>query len=202
MIEFILIFFVLLIAVTCVGISILLIHQDKEIRRLKPALEEQTKQAQNNTKELEKFYLEKKQLQVQKDNEIAEVQAKLQDERSVTALAVKNSEMVKIQLKQQQEETFKIKLEIQKLSEQLQRSNESRLIEVQSERQKWAELVKGKENTLQKMGTEVSSIESVMDTLSLISKEMHRRLDEHYTKMRLLDEKSQENLELMAQLEH
>jgi len=212
MLTTVFIFFPIFITIIGVGISALLIYQDKEIRRQKAIIDEQKALYQNNTKELEKFYQEKKKLEKDKDDEIAKMESLLQDERDVSALAARSSEMLKSQLKQQQEglvkykqqqdELVKLKSEAQKLSEQLQKANEARLVEVQNEKQKWTETLQSKETTLQKLGSEASSMESVMDTLALISKEMHRRLDEHYSKMRLLDEKAQENLELMAQLEH
>ena len=212
MLTTVFIFFPIFMTIIGVGISALLIYQDKEIRRQKAVIDEQKALYQNNTKELEKFYQEKKKLEKDKDDEIAKMESLLQDERDVSALAARSSEMLKSQLKQQQEglvkykqqqdELVKLKSEAQKLSEQLQKANEARLVEVQNEKQKWTETLQSKETTLQKLGSEASSMESVMDTLALISKEMHRRLDEHYSKMRLLDEKAQENLELMAQLEH
>ena len=212
MLTTVFIFFPIFITIIGVGISALLIYQDKEIRRQKAVIDEQKALYQNNTKELEKFYQEKKKLEKDKDDEIAKMESLLQDERDGSILAARSSEMLKSQLKQQQEELVKykqqqdefvkLKSEAQKLSEQLQKANEARLVEVQNEKQKWTETLQSKETTLQKLGSEASSMESVMDTLALISKEMHRRLDEHYSKMRLLDEKAQENLELMAQLEH
>ena len=212
MLTTVFIFFPIFMTIIGVGISALLIYQDKEIRRQKAVIDEQKALYQNNTKELEKFYQEKKKLEKDKDDEIAKMESLLQDERDGSILAARSSEMLKSQLKQQQEELVKykqqqdefvkLKSEAQKLSEQLQKANEARLVEVQNEKQKWTETLQSKETTLQKLGSEASSMESVMDTLALISKEMHRRLDEHYSKMRLLDEKAQENLELMAQLEH
>ena len=220
MLTTIFIIYLIFVSLIVIGISFLLIQQDKEIRRLKSVIKEQSEHSQDNTKELEKFYAEKKQLQTDKDSEIAEIQARLDDERSITALAVKNSENVKLQLKQiqedkdnkiveirlqlrvQHEELIKLKSEAHQLSEELQKANETRLMEVQKEAQKWTDVLDAKEIILQKFGSEATSMESVMDTLALISKEMHRRLDEHYSKMKLLDEKTQENLELMAQLEH
>jgi len=224
---YIFIFFIIFIAVVAIGISFLLITLDKENRRMKGTIDGQKAKFQNNAQELEKFYAEKKQILKDKDDAVATIEALLQDERNISAMAVRNSEMAKSQLRQQQEEISKsksqidqlnqqllqanetrveeiskLRLEIQRLSAQLQQANETRLIEVQKEAQKWTETLQSKEITLQKLGAEASSIESVMDTLGLISKEMNRRLDEHYSKMKLLDEKAQENLELMAQLEH
>jgi len=202
MLTTVFIFFPIFMTIIGVGISALLIYQDKEIRRQKAIIDEQKALYQNNTKELEKFYQEKKKLEKDKDDEIAKMESLLQDERDVSILAARSSEMLKVQLKQQHEELVKLKSDIQNLSEQLQKANETRLVEVQNEKQKWTDTLQSKETTLQKLGSEASSMESVMDTLALISKEMHRRLDEHYAKMRLLDEKAEENLELMAQLEH
>ena len=201
MLTTVFIFFPIFMTIIGIGVSALLIFQDKEMRRMKAVIDEQKAQYQNNTHELEKFYQEKKKLEKDKDDEIAKMESLLQDERDVSALATRSSEMLKPQLKQQHEELVKLKSDIQQLSEQLQKANEARLVEVQNEKQKWTETLQSKETTLQKLGSEASSMESVMDTLALISKEMHRRLDEHYSKMRLLDEKAQENLELMAQLE-
>jgi len=230
MLMTIFILYFIFVAVVGVFISFLLIKQDLEIRRQKAIIDENASRSQNNTKELEKFYVEKKQLQADMDNEIAAIEAKLEDERNVAAMAVKSSEMLKVQLKeqnenslqlqthlkeqqedylrlkaqsrQQQEDLLKLKTEIQKLDEQLQHANETRLIEVRNESQKWAEILQSKESTLQKLGSETSSMESVMDSLALISKEMNRRLEDYSSKVKLLDEKAQENLELMAQLEH
>ena len=221
----------LFVAIIGVGVSVLLIRQDSEIRRLRRALEDQTAQAQNNTKQLEKFYQEKKQFMDEKNDEMSKFEARLQDERDIAALAVKNSEIIKTQLKQQQEEFAKLqaeaqrlfeqvqqaneskltevqnekqksRTEIQKLTEELQQANESRLIEVTNEKQKWADVLQSKDETLQKLGSEATSMESVLDTLGLISKEMDRRLQDHCSKIKLLEEKKQENLQLLAQLEN
>jgi len=202
MLTTVFIFFPIFMTIIGIGVSALLIFQDKEMRRMKAVIDEQKAQYQNNTTALEKFYQEKKKLEKDKDDEIAKMESLLQDERDVSILAARSSEMLKVQLKQQHEELVKLKSDIQNLSEQLQKANETRLVEVQNEKQKWTDTLQSKETTLQKLGSEASSMESVMDTLALISKEMHRRLDEHYAKMRLLDEKAEENLELMAQLEH
>jgi len=210
MLMTIFILYFIFVAVVGVFISFLLIKQDLEIRRQKAIIDENASRSQNNTKELEKFYVEKKQLQADMDNEIAAIEAKLEDERNVAAMAVKSSEMLKVQLKeqnenslqlqthlkeqqedylrlkaqsrQQQEDLLKLKTEIQKLDEQLQHANETRLIEVRNESQKWAEILQSKESTLQKLGSETSSMESVMDSLALISKEMNRRLEDYSSK--------------------
>ena len=197
------IFILYFIFVTVIGvwISFLLIRQDKEVRRMKRVIDDQKSQAQTNTKQLEEFYQQKQQFMNDKNNEIAAFEAKLQDERNISALTLKNSEMARAQLRQQQEEIVKLKSEIQSLNGQLQGANENRLIEVQNEKQKWSDTIQAKESKLQKLGSTASSMESVMDTLGLISKEMHHRLDEHHSKMQLLDEKAQENLELIGQLE-
>jgi len=197
------IFSLYFIFVTVIGvwISFLLIRQDKEVRRMKRVIDDQKTQAQTNTKQLEEFYQQKQQFMNDKNNEIAAFEAKLQDERNISALTLKNSEMARAQLRQQQEEIVKLKSEIQSLNGQLQGANENRLIEVQNEKQKWSDTIQAKESKLQKLGSTASSMESVMDTLGLISKEMHHRLDEHHSKMQLLDEKAQENLELIGQLE-
>jgi len=168
---------------------------------MKRVIDDQKTQAQTNTKQLEEFYQQKQQFMNDKNNEIAAFEAKLQDERNISALTLKNSEMARAQLRQQQEEIVKLKSEIQSLNGQLQGANENRLIEVQNEKQKWSDTIQAKESKLQKLGSTASSMESVMDTLGLISKEMHHRLDEHHSKMQLLDEKAQENLELIGQLE-
>ena len=190
------IFSLYFIFVTVIGvwISFLLIRQDKEVRRMKRVIDDQKTQAQTNTKQLEEFYQQKQQFMNDKNNEIAAFEAKLQDERNISALTLKNSEMARAQLRQQQEEIVKLKSEIQSLNGQLQGANENRLIEVQNEKQKWSDTIQAKESKLQKLGSTASSMESVMDTLGLISKEMHHRLDEHHSKMQLLDEKAQENL--------
>jgi len=201
MLTTIFILYLIFVSFIVVGISFLLIYQDKEIRRMKSVLANQAAHDQNNTKELEKFYTEKKQLQTDKDNEIAAIQAQLRDERNISALALKNAQTAKAQLNQQQEDISRLKSDIQKISEELQKTNESRLRELQDESQKWNSILQSKEISLQKLGSEASNMESVMDTLALISKEMRRRLDEHYSKMKLLDEETQENLGLLAQLE-
>ena len=198
------IFILYFIFVTVIGvwISFLLIRQDKEVRRMKRVIDDQKSQAQTNTKQLEEFYQQKQQFMNDKNNEIAEYEAKLQDERNISAFTLKNSEMAKAQLRQLQEEITKLRSEVQSLNGQLQQANENRLIEVQNEKQKWSDTLEAKECKLQKLGSTASSMESVMDTLGLISKEMHRRLDEHHSKMQLLDEKTLENLELIGQLEN
>ncbi len=190
------------VAVIGVWISFLLIKQDVEVRRLKRINQEQSTQSQLNTKQLEEFYQQKKQFMEDKNNEIKTFEAKLEDERGISSLAVKNAESIKAQLKQQQEELVKFKAVIQTLNEDLQKANESRLVEVQGEKQKWEQMVTAKETKIQNLGAEASTMGAVMDTLGLISKEMDRRLEEHHAKMRLLDEKTNENLELIAQLEH
>ena len=190
------------VAVIGVWISFLLMEQDREIRRLKRVVEDQTTQAQLNTNQLEEFYKQKKQFMDDKNNELTAMEARLRDEQSISALTLKNSETVKLQLKQQQEELVNLKSTIQKLNEQLQQANETRLVDLQGEKQKWVDLLNAKDTQIQNLNSDASSMESVMDTLTLISKEMHRRLDEHYSNMKLLDEKTNENLELMAQLEH
>jgi len=233
-----LILYIVFVTAICVGIFILMMLQDKENRRMKALIDEKARVSQDNTKELEKFYAEKKQLQMDKDNEIAAIQAQLQDERQISALAVKNLEviriqlneqkeselaqmrarlqeeqnssalsqksllMVKVQVKQQQEDISQLKLDLQNISDQLQKAHETRLKEVQEEGQKWTETLQTKEASLQKIASEASSMDAVMDTLVLISKEMNRRLDDQFSKIKSLDQVAQDNLELIGQLEH
>ncbi|MBF0489562.1 MAG: hypothetical protein HQL15_02955 [Candidatus Omnitrophica bacterium] len=201
------IFIIFLAIVIGCGIFLFLIavDEDKEIRRLNQAIAKQPTQAQSLAKELEKFYQEKNQLLQQKDNQIQELQARLQKEHESASEAVKNLESTQHRLLQNQEDLLSFREEILKLKEEEGRLSESRLRDIQSienEKQQWAQTIQDKESDLQKLGSEISSVELVLDTLALISKEMRRRLEEHYSKMRLLDEKTKENLELMAQLEY
>ena len=60
MLMTIFILYFIFVAVVGVFISFLLIKQDLEIRRQKAIIDENASRSQNNTKELEKFYVEKK----------------------------------------------------------------------------------------------------------------------------------------------
>ena len=56
MLTTIFIIYLIFVSLIVIGISFLLIQQDKEIRRLKSVIKEQSEHSQDNTKELEKFY--------------------------------------------------------------------------------------------------------------------------------------------------
>ena len=173
-----LVFILFLSAIMLCGVFLflLMLGQDREIRRLTG---QRSAPVQIDVKGMEQIIWDKDQKLKQKENEIKGMEMRLREAQSSASAAAQDLKDMRIEMSQ---------------------LNQSHTLATEAEKQKWTESMRSRETVFQKLGMDMLSMESALNTLALMSKEMLRRTDQHRSKIKLLDERTKENSGLIGQL--